>query len=320
LAAYVIRELQQLGYQPALISRGYGRSSKDRTVLVSDGQSIDVDVQTAGDEPLMLARQSPGAVVVVGPRRWKAGRWVETHLPSASRVFVLDDGFQHLSLARDVDIVTVDATVRRLVTRLLPAGPGREPAGSLQRADAVCLTRCHLAPDSAAEREREIQALAPGMPVFRFSSLPWGLRDLRSGTLGPLDAVVGRKVVALAALGNPGQFLQDLARSGCKVINEFIFPDHHPFTQAELDLIRRRAQTLGVDTVITTEKDAVRIEGLDPGGLEILAFCIRFETPGRAEFREWLGTRIEQARAGRMTGNGVGFGEDAGKTEGCHGE
>lgn len=297
LVAYLCRLLLEMGYAPAVLSRGYRGLAERSNRIVSDGRSILCDVRTSGDEAFMLAQELPDVPLAVGADRVASARMIARQLPHLRRVFVLDDGFQHRRLARTVDLVAVDATIPLAALRLIPAGPLREPAGSLRRADAVLLTRCHQATTRVVEQMTYLQRCAPSLPVFTFKTVFEGYRGLGETTTVPMAGFVGRKAVALAALGNPGQFLHDLGRSGLRVINEFLFPDHHAYTRGEVRLVVQRARRLGAEMLITTAKDAVRLDESDLDGFPCHVLEIRFESEDPTAFRSWLEHRLPAAEA-----------------------
>ncbi len=297
LVHYFAELLREEGLAPAVLSRGYRGTWERDNRLVSDHERLLATASEAGDEAFMLARSLPGTLVAVGRNRWKSGRLIEQRHPHPARVFLLDDGFQHLALARDLDLVAIDATRPRLEEALLPAGLLREPPQALARADAILLTRCHLAEARLAELEEEIRSLAPAVLRFRFRTVPVALRPLAGGETEALTARAGSRGVALAALGNPQQFLLDVARAGVKVVNEFLFRDHHPFSQRELDTVIERARRLSGEFVITTEKDAVRLEHLDFRGFPFLALDIRYQTSEPETLHTWLLDRLRSISA-----------------------
>lgn len=292
MVAYLAGLTRELGFEPAILTRGYRGKAESGNLLVSDGSQVLADSIEAGDEAYMLASTLPTTPVGVGANRWETGRLVEERLPHPRRLFLLDDGFQHLRLARDLDLVAIDATLPPTSDELLPLGRLREPLESLRRADAALLTRCHLATKQLPLLEAEIQSVIPGLPLFRFRTV------LVEGVWVPeekavsLEETARRKAVALAAIGNPSQFLGDLGRSGLRVINEFLFRDHHPFTQAEIDQILDRSRRLNADLLVTTEKDSVRLRNLDLRGFPTLVIRIRFEPEDGDAFKTWLATRL----------------------------
>lgn len=292
LTVVFCRLLRDLGRAPAILSRGYRGSAESSNLLVSDGRSILCGPEISGDEPWMLAHLLPGIPVAVGANRLRSGRLVLSRLPDPHRVFVLDDGFQHRQLTRNLDLVAIDATVPLPGLRMLPAGTLREPVSALRRADAVLLTRCHQSPTNAVEHEEWIRKESPCLPVFRFRTLQRGYRDATTGEEIPTKELVSVQAVAVAAIGNPKQLLFDLGRTGLRVVNEFLFPDHHAFTQDEVAQIVGRARKLGAETLVTTEKDAVRLRGLDLDGFPCRVLQMDFVTEQETELRSWLENRL----------------------------
>jgi tetraacyldisaccharide 4'-kinase len=241
-----------------------------------------------------MARRLSGVVVAVGKQRWKSARLIAERCPASRRVFLLDDGFQHRKLARDLNILVVDASAPPFSDRLLPAGNLREPLTAMARADTVFMSRCHLAASRLEELGERTRELAPDRRVFRFGHRYREYRNLADNTIAGIDDLVRLKVVVLAALGNPGQFLNDLARAGLRVVNEFLFRDHHPYSQHEIDCVLDRARRLGADAVVTTEKDAVRLEGMDLGELPFWAFRIDPYPLEEELFSDWLDSQMER--------------------------
>jgi tetraacyldisaccharide 4'-kinase len=209
----------------------------------------------AGDEPVMLARRLPGVVVAVGRHRDAVGRHVEERF--GRRVHVLDDGFQHLRLERDLDLVCLD--VRDLDDRPMPAGRLRERPSALARADLVLLTR------TEAAAEEEILALEARIGPER--CLRVARRVAGWETLEGARAVAPRRAFLLAAIARPLRFEQDVAGCGVAVVGRALFRDHHRFGADELASVAARARAGGAEAIVTTAKDAVRLEGarrLDP--------------------------------------------------------
>ncbi|GAB4252291.1 MAG: tetraacyldisaccharide 4'-kinase [Acidobacteriota bacterium] len=290
LVARVCEDLGELGFDPAVLSRGYRGRAERSNVLVSDGREILVSPEVAGDEPYLLAQLLPGVPVAVGRRRERSARLVLERLPAASRVFVLDDGFQYLALDRDLDLVIFDAA-GSLDRRLLPAGPLREPWSALRRADAACLTRCHLPNARPDEFTAAIHRITPGLPCFRFRTEYAGWID-ESGKLYPPRHLHRVRATVVAGIGNPQQFLDDLARLGIRIVNEFLLPDHHRFSAAEVDRILDHARRLGSEVVITTEKDRVRLLDYLPSDPPLWTLRIRFVPEQTREWVQWLAERL----------------------------
>ena len=226
-----------MGHRPAVLSRGYARPRRvDGAVVVSTGSKVLAAYDTSGDEPLMLARQLPGCAVAVCPDRYLAGSVAERRL--GSTVHILDDGFQHLQLARELDIVIV----RRadLDERVIPLGRLREPLAAIAAADAVVVD----ARDSLEEAVASLGARG----VFTMA------RQIAPPRPEP--------AFAFAGIGRPGEFFEDLRARGWKLVGSRPFPDHHRYSRGDLGEVVERARAAGAQLLVTTEKDAVRLEGL----------------------------------------------------------
>lgn len=248
---YLAGRLRDAGYRPAVLSRGYGRHSLT-TRSVRPGTAW----QEAGDEPAFLASALPGVPVVVGPSRTAAGRLaIERH---GVDVLLLDDGFQHRRTARTVDIVVHDASIRLNGGHLLPAGPFREPRSSLRRAGALVLTRTDQA-RSAAVDMAHIRNEFPHLALIEAVYEPAGLRRLDADSVLPLDWLAGREVLVLCGIANPASFVQTVTDAGGRVTRVLAYRDHHPFTPSDLERALSLAEESGVEYIVTTEKDAVRI-------------------------------------------------------------
>lgn len=248
---YLARRLRDAGYRPAVLSRGYGRNTR-ATQAVRPG----VIWQEAGDEPAFLASALPDVPVVVGPSRTAAGRLaIDRH---RADVLLLDDGFQHRSLARDVDIVVHDATSRLSPGCLLPAGPFREPVSSLRRARALVLTRTDQARSALVDTAR-IKEEFPHLALIETVYEPAGLRRLSDDSQLSPDWLTGRNVLVLCAIANPVSFVQTIKDAGGRVARVLAYRDHHPFTPSDLDRTWSLVEESGVECIVTTEKDAVRI-------------------------------------------------------------
>ena len=259
---YLARRLRDTSYRPAVLSRGYGRNSREIRAIEPGAPW-----QEAGDEPAFLASVLPDVPVVVGPSRTAAGGLaIDRH---GADVLLLDDGFQHRSTARAVDIVVHDASIRlnpaRTPRRLLPAGPFREPVSSLRRARALVLTRTDQA-RSAAVDTAHIKSAFPHLALIEAVYEPAGLRRLGGPDDGldddtqlPPDWLSGREVLVLCGIANPASFAQTISDAGGQVTQILAYRDHHPYTPSDLDRALSLAAATGAEYIVTTEKDAVRI-------------------------------------------------------------
>jgi tetraacyldisaccharide 4'-kinase len=269
LVALITQWLMDLGERPAILSRGYGRAERcDGVVVVSDGNRVLADVNRAGDEPLMLARKIAGALVLVADDRYLAGVLAERRLDAT--VHVLDDGFQHVQLARDLDILM---TMPGEVTagRVLPFGRLRERPDAAARAHVVVV----LDTDAAGART-EAWALGVSQAVGArrrlqpaagrdFSPVMSGGRDMSEGRdFSPAVLQPAEKAVAVAGIANPQQFFHLLREAGYDITQTLAFADHHVYGRADLARVTAALRDARADVVVTTEKDLVRWESLAP--------------------------------------------------------
>jgi tetraacyldisaccharide 4'-kinase len=257
LVEWVSRLLAANDKKVCILTRGYGRENANRNVLVSDGKTVFPSAAQAGDEAFLLATRLQGlAAVVSDADRVSAGEGAIKHL--GVDCFVLDDGFQHLRLARNLNIVTIDATNPWGGGSLLPAGRLREPVSGLRRADCVVLTRTDQR-DNVSGLVSEVETHSGGRPVFLSRMKPVGIHSI--GQQEP-EILRSRRVAALCAVGNPSSFFTQLRRDGYEVALEKIFPDHHNYSQGDLSTVTNEAQGVGADCLITTAKDAVKLQPL----------------------------------------------------------
>jgi tetraacyldisaccharide 4'-kinase len=277
IVAHIARLLRDNGFRPAVLTRGYGRrDAADGVTVVSDGHAILADVARAGDEPLMLARELPGVPVLVGANRYLSGLLAERRF--GATVHVLDDGFQHVGLARDVDLLLVDE--EDLSDKPLPEGRLREPLTSAPAADALLVNAGYT---TATERIGR----ALGVPtVFRVTRVLSAPRVISTG-----DSVVvpsGARVFALAGIARPERFLSDLTAVGWQVVGTLIVRDHHRYTPRDIRRLAAAAKGAAAAVVLTTEKDAVRLGGCEIDGIPIAAVPLAVGVEPADGFREWL--------------------------------
>lgn len=253
VVAAVAQWLVDQGERPAILSRGYGRAdAPDGVVVVSDGVRVRAGVDRSGDEPLMLARQVPGAAVCVSPDRHLAGTLAERHL--GCTVHVLDDGFQHLRLARDLDVLVT--TIGEIPKgRVIPMGRLREPMDAAARAQVLVVSD---ATAGAAATEAWALGISQSCGAVRTLGTPASISTPNSRLPTP------GKVLAVAGIANPGRFFDALREAGHTVADTLAFPDHHRFVPADVERIAAALLASGADAVFTTDKDAVRFEALGP--------------------------------------------------------
>ena len=264
VVAAIAQWLVEHGERPAILSRGYGRAdAPDGVVVVSDGTRVLEGVDRSGDEPLMLARQVPGAAVCVSPDRYLAGTLAEGQL--GCTVHVLDDGFQHLQLARDLDVlVTTMGEIPK--GRVIPMGRLREPMDAASRAQVLVVSD---ATAGAASTEAWSLGISQSCGALRTLGTP-----VQAGSRVGTGAVI-----AVAGIANPSRFLDALRAAGTPVVESIAFPDHHRYSRADVDRIASKVQQAGADAVFTTDKDAVRFEALGelPFALYRVPLVVTFE-------------------------------------------
>jgi tetraacyldisaccharide 4'-kinase len=256
VAIAVAERLLARGRRVALLSRGYGAARADARV-VSDGRGVRLGAAEGGDEPVLVARRLPAVAVLCGPRRADLARTAVEAL--AADALVLDDGFQHRALARDLDVVVLDAANPFGNGHLLPRGPNREPPSALRRAGLVWLSRADRADAGALARLRDLARGATGRAPVESRHAATDVLDgtlLRSLGAGTLR---GRRVLALSGVARPASFHATLEALGAEVAAARAFPDHHPFTASEIEGALREAAAARCEVVATTEKDAVRL-------------------------------------------------------------
>jgi tetraacyldisaccharide 4'-kinase len=243
-----------------VLTRGYGRANPAAQVVVSNGTEILTHEREAGDEPSLLARNLLGtAAVICNPNRVAAGQWAIEQLKTEA--FVLDDGFQHLRIFRDLDIVTIDATNPWGGGEMLPDGRLREAVSGLSRADCVVITRAEQVED-LSPLNKAIKSLVGEAPVFTSRMVTSELRNIGGDKVDPAG-LLAQPLAAFCGVGNPGSFFAHLQNEGFDLVTTSQFPDHHRYQQAELNAIVRNAKAHGAIGLITTAKDAIKIGSLE---------------------------------------------------------
>lgn len=256
---WIVKFYQREGKRVAIVSRGYKRKTKG-VVLVCDGKLVRVSANEAGDEPLMLARRNPNAIVVVAEARRKAVQFIEAHFRDAlPDVIVLDDGFQHRWLRRTLDIVVIHAEQNVFRDALLPLGRLREPVQSLTRADLIVLSK--------VTKYLELKPLLQGLQAFQKPLVQSrvkivGLRSFFSSEIVPLGTqpFLYTWAFAFSGIGDPKNFMETLQYAGLIVEHAKHFPDHHDYTEADIDFILSETVRYGSNIIVTTEKDFYRLK------------------------------------------------------------
>jgi len=267
------------GKRVCILTRGYGRNSKGR-VLVSNGREVLADASTAGDEPVEIAKRLlKKAVVVADADRVAAAKWAKDEFGVS--VFLLDDAFQHRQAARDVNIISIDATDPFGGGKLLPAGRLREPVAAISRADAVVITRANSGDLNSIKAE--IARVAPSVPIFEARTKIIGLREIENAGVSGTSTIAHKKGFAFCGIGNAENFFQQLRRENYALAGEMRFRDHHKYTAADIKKLEASAEKAGASYFLTTAKDAVKLSGL-PFTKPVFVVDITFVIDREAEF------------------------------------
>lgn len=257
LTIWLGRWLRQQKWRVAVLSRGYGGQRRDGLCVVSNGDGPLYTWSEIGDEPYLLAQELPGIPILVGKDRFASGQHARQHF--GTQVIILDDGFQHYRLARDLDIVLIDATNPFGQGALLPRGILREPLRALQRADAVVLTRVELAQDTLGDVTGRIRRWAPDVPIYHLRTIVQAVWEGDTQLCRGAASLHCRRVVAFAGIGNPQAFAATLTQLGYDVVALVVFPDHHPYTERDWRAIIDVVHRYEADGLVTTTKDRVRL-------------------------------------------------------------
>lgn len=244
------RELMSRGKRVAVLTRGYGGSLEGETRIVSDGHTLLLTPAEAGDEPCLLAVSLPGLMVIMGSDRYRAGCLALKEL--SPDCFILDDGFQHQRLGRDLDILLLDCTDPFANGWTLPAGFLREPVGAAGRANLVILTRCSAKLNPATVLPQQI-------PLCHSSHTLTGFAPLAGGEMRPFKQLAGMRVVAFCGIADPTAFFNGIESCGVALVATLAFPDHTVYGTQEMEALGRLKQQAKADCLLTTAKDAVKL-------------------------------------------------------------
>jgi len=281
VAAWIAAELHRRGRKVVLASRGTGGSGRALVDVVSDGRFVRGRAEVHGDEPMLLAAKAAGVPVLVGRDRSLVG--LRALSAFGAEVLVLDDGFQHHRLARDVDLVTFDGALGLGNRRLLPRGPLREPLSVLRLADGIGVVDGPL----PEEDEAVLADIAPLALRFAAERVPTRLRGLDGRReFEPAD-LSGCEVGLLAGLARPASFRRTLEGLGARVVAERVFRDHHRYAERDVRGLAREAPLW-----ITTEKDAVKITPSWVGAADVRVLGIQLAVRDPSSLLDWIEGRL----------------------------
>ena len=297
LVQHIARLLQADGFRPAVISRGYGGRAQDRVNLVSDGERLLLDAALAGDEPRLLAETLPGVLVLTGlVRRLPAARAIEM----GADVLVLDDGFQHLQMHRDINLVLFNADRLAGNSRVFPGGELREPVVALRRASALVLT-------GVGPANRERAQLFADLLSSRFAPIPVHATGYEADSLVCLDeqgglaetdqiAIMNHVWYGFCGIARPASFRRTLEEQGLNLAGFQPLADHQPYTLALAGRIADRAKAAGASALVTTEKDLVKLAPFLAGlRLPVVGIRMRVKSDSALDKNIWAAVRSRQA-------------------------
>lgn len=286
MVQYLARVLQRNGFSPAIISRGYGGVANQAVNVVSDGANLLLNAREAGDEPRLLAETLPGVPVLTGVvRRLPAQRAVEM----GADVLILDDGFQHLPVVRDVNLVLFNTDRLAGNSRVFPGGDLREPVAALRRTTGFVMTGVHEGNRERAHRFGDLlQAKFPRIPVFFAGYQVETLVSVQaSGSILPIDriTVAGQKAFGFCGIAHPTSFRTTVSNHGLDLAGFHAFSDHQQYPGSIVNRLVGEAQSAGADYLLTTEKDLVKLAH-QAGQLPLPLYGLRMQVEADPHFTE----------------------------------
>ena len=302
-AQRLAREIHDMGYRVVILNRGYRAKWHGDVGIVSDGKNILMDAKEAGDEAYMLAKHLPEVPVLIGAERAVTGKYAIEHF--GAEVAILDDGFQHWQLYRDLDIVLVDAVNVFGNGHLLPRGTLRESISHVSRADVCLMTKVDQAENGSREYIRDtFRKYNPDAKIVESVHQPrcfiplaeWYVNIAGEGV--DVEYIRGKKIMAVSAIGNPASFEQTLNDLGAEILESFRYPDHHEYTIKEMHDVLQHAENQDAECIVITEKDAVKIPrevAEADWKIQIYVICVEVTFKvGAEEFRNELQSKISE--------------------------
>ncbi len=297
MAVHLAESLIGMGYKPVVVSRGYKGTLGKLAGIVGDGNQVFLDADTAGDEPFMMA-QKKRFPVVVGKNRYEAGRLALDKLDVD--VIILDDGFQHMRLARDMNLVLFDHDAPLGNTRMLPAGRLREtPVMACERIHGILLTRC---PENELETGRNSMPDVIGnafkeIPFFKTWHQPYLAdfcpKDVTTDVPDSFGFLKNRKAVLFSGIARNDSFRETVSRLGVKVLGHLEFQDHYRYKQSDFTNLRDYAQAMGADIILTTEKDWVKVDRFFAWERDVAVIGIRIGFDNPDSFTDFVESRLK---------------------------
>ncbi|MEE8185094.1 MAG: tetraacyldisaccharide 4'-kinase [Thermodesulfobacteriota bacterium] len=278
MAIFMAEYLANRGLRTAIVSRGYGGSLKGGEAIVSDGSNILLGPKEAGDEPYLMAKKLRDVIVAVGANRYKIGSDIINRFKT--QCIILDDGFQHIRLKREMDILLIDSARGFGNSYLIPRGILREPLDGIGRADVLMIKN----------NNKKDLYLGAKVPTISFHYRPTRLEGLDGESKMDISVLKRKRVFAMAGIANPEAFIKTLKDTGAEVISTLFYPDHHWYSLHDLKDIKEKIKRMqgGVELVVTTEKDMARLRHLPDPGINIYAVGVELIIEDLAAFQDVL--------------------------------
>lgn len=289
--------LQEGGFRPAILSRGYGGKSIKPVNIVSDGHKILLDSAITGDEPFLIAQSLRGIPVITGLQRIITGKAGINQF--GANVLICDDAFQHRQIFRDINLVLLDSQSPLGNKHILPRGRLREPITGLSRASAFVLTRT----DETQQINNTISKLAQAgnIPIFQSIHKPKNVIKGDYSSQRPISDLQRKKVCAFCGIAKPDSFKKTLLTAEAQVLSFDIFPDHHQYSQNELEKIKTKFIDCRADFLITTQKDGVRLQEFPQFLDMIYMLCVEMAIiPSRELFEKFILTKLAAAQEAKV--------------------
>ncbi|MFQ5456317.1 MAG: tetraacyldisaccharide 4'-kinase [Nitrospirota bacterium] len=287
IVIYLAEQLHNKGKRVGIISRGY-KGKEKRVVLISDGKGVLSDPSSAGEEPYLIAARVKDIAVATGSDRFMAGNLIIKE--ADSDIIIMDDGFQHISLNRDIDILLIDATNPFGNGYLIPRGILREPLSCIKRASAIMITRMDSINNERVLKSiiRDIKRYNKSAPIFKIWFRPAKLINLVTNKERGIELLKGKSIIAVSGIGNPEAFISGLVKSGVSQVFDMTYPDHYIYKRVDINDIKEVAGRQSVDLIITTEKDAVKIKELLSPDIDNF-FALRIDIDRIEDNKAWEG-------------------------------
>ncbi len=253
----IAKFLQQKNKTVAILSRGYGRKTSG-TQLVTNGKTIKpTNWETVGDEPMLMAKHLSDIPIVVDENRIRGGKYIVNKFHP--EIIILDDGFQHRKIYRDIDIVLVNSNISKFANRIFSFRNFREPWESLKRANLIFLTKSDFV---APSKKLQVKLEAIGLPVFNTTILPSSyLLDNKNNKL-KIEHFSGKKALLFSGVGDPASFTKTIRNLNIKILDSITFRDHKKYSKSDIKIIKTKYIKTGADVIITTEKDFLKIDDI----------------------------------------------------------